>query len=108
MNSAMCGYMIGSPTSDSAQCFSANASSTRSFFTPSHPANCFTRRFASHLSHTPTRWFATMPLYTSSAASVFHRHARPVGLEWCLQQNRQRFAHAIDGDASMHDALFSP
>ena len=81
MNSAMCGYMIGSPTSDSAQCFSANASSTRSFFTPSHPANCFTSRYASRPLATLTRWFATMPLYTSSAESVFHRHARPVGLE---------------------------
>ena len=108
MNSAMWGYMIGSPTSDSAQCFSASASATRSCFTPSHPANCFTSRYDSCHALSATRWFVTMPLYTSSALSVFHRHARPVGLEWCRQQNRQRFAQAIEGDASMHDALFCP
>ena len=41
MNSAIFGYMIGSPTNDNAQCRSAIASSTRSGNTPSHPANCF-------------------------------------------------------------------
>lgn len=39
MNLSMWGYMMGSPTSDNAQCFNASASSTRSLFTPSHPAN---------------------------------------------------------------------
>lgn len=39
MNLSMWGYMMGSPTSDNAQCFIASASSTRSLFTPSHPAN---------------------------------------------------------------------
>ena len=45
MKSAMWGYMMGSPTSDSAQCRNCSASSTRSFFTPSQPANCFTSRY---------------------------------------------------------------
>lgn len=55
-----------------------------------------------------TRWFTTIPWYTSSAGSIFHLQVRPVGLEWCLQQNKQRFAQAREGVASIQDALFKP
>ena len=61
MNSAIFGYMIGSPTSDSAQCRSAIASSTRSGSTPSHPANCLRSLYSSGDEQSSTRWLATIP-----------------------------------------------
>jgi hypothetical protein len=97
-NLSISGYMMGSPTSDKAQCLGSIPSASRSGSTPGTPFICLIMPLCSE-----------MALVTSvSASSICHRHSRPTGLVWCRQQNTHLLAHASDGVASMHRWLSMP
>ena len=76
-NLSISGYMIGSPTSESAQCFGSIPSASRSGNTPGTPFICLIMPLCSFIA----------PFTRVTASSIFQRHVRPTGLVWCRQQN---------------------
>ena len=68
-NLSISGYMMGSPTSDNAQCLGSIPSSNRSGMTPGTPFICLI------IPRCSRNAFSTI----SSASSIFHRHSRPTG-----------------------------
>jgi|MDSW01.2.fsa_nt_gb hypothetical protein len=91
-NFPISGYMMGSPTRLNAQCLGSIPSSNRSGMTPGTPRICLIM----------PRCSLTALLTSVSASSIFHRHSRPTGFVWCLQQKTHLLAHARLGVASMH------
>ena len=90
-NLSISGYMMGSPTSDSAQCRGSIPSSNLSGITPGTPFICLII----------PRCSDTADSTSSKGSSICHRHSRPTGLVWCRQQNTHLLAHASEGVASM-------
>ena len=84
--------MIGSPTSDSAQCATCMAASSRAGMTPGTPRHSLI-----------ISWCFSIAAFTrNSGLSVSHRHSRPTGFLWCRQQKTHLLAQARLGVASMH------
>mmetsp|Transcript_9442 Transcript_9442/g.23304 ORF Transcript_9442/g.23304 Transcript_9442/m.23304 type:complete len:206 (-) Transcript_9442:337-954(-) len=90
-NLPISGYIIGSPTSDSAQCRGSIPSWKRAGITPGTPFICLIIPRCSKIADATS----------SSGSSICHRHSRPTGLVWCRQQNTHLLAQASDGVASM-------
>mmetsp|Transcript_19971 Transcript_19971/g.28095 ORF Transcript_19971/g.28095 Transcript_19971/m.28095 type:complete len:252 (-) Transcript_19971:266-1021(-) len=90
--SLILGYMMGSPTSDSAQCLTVNASWKRAGCTPGTPfivlIICWCLEMAASI--------------IISGGSITHFHSLPTGLVWCRQQKTHLLAQASEGVISMH------